>query len=58
MKSILVKRLKSSFEAFRKTLNKFIKSHEKFLAMCEKGQVYISEKVDVYDLRMPDFGVF
>lgn len=50
MKSILVKRLESSFEAFKKTLNRFIKSYEKFIAMCEAGQVYISKKVDVYDL--------
>ena len=50
MKSILVKRLESSFEAFKKTLNRFIKSYVKFLAMCEQGEVYISKKVDVYDL--------
>lgn len=35
MKSILVKRLESSFEAFKKSLNRFIKSYEMFLAMCE-----------------------
>lgn len=50
MKSILVKRLESSFEAFKKTLNRYIRSYEKFLAMCEQGEVYISKKVDVYDL--------
>ncbi len=50
MKSILVKRLESSFEAFKKTLNRFIKSYKKFLNMCQKGEVYISKKVDVYDL--------
>jgi superfamily II DNA/RNA helicase len=50
MKSILVKRLESSFEAFKKTLNRFIKSYVKFIDMCEKGKVYISKKVDVYDL--------
>ncbi len=50
MKSILIKRLESSFEAFKKTLNRFIKSYEKFLAMCQKGEVYISKKIDVYDL--------
>ena len=50
MKSILLKRLESSFEAFKKTLNRFIKSYEKFLAMCLDGEVYISKKVDVYDL--------
>jgi len=50
MKSILIKRLESSFEAFKKTLHRFIKSYEKFLAMCQNGEVYISKKVDVYDL--------
>lgn len=50
MKSILVKRLESSFEAFKRTLHRFIKSYEKFLKMCLDGEVYISKKVDVYDL--------
>lgn len=50
MKSILIKRLESSFLAFKKTLARFIKSHTKFLEMCKKGEVYISKKVDVYDL--------
>lgn len=50
MKSMLVKRLESSFYAFKKTLNRFIESHEKFIAMCETGTVYISKKVNVYDL--------
>jgi len=50
MKSILIKRLESSFEAFKKTLNRFVKSYEKFLDMCLNGEVYISKKVDVYDL--------
>lgn len=50
MKSILIKRLESSFEAFKKTLNRFIKSYEQFIDMCKKGNVYISKKVDVYNL--------
>jgi len=50
MKSILVKRLESSFYAFRNTLNRFQASYEKFIAMYEQGEVYISKKVDVYDL--------
>lgn len=50
MKSILVKRLESSFEAFKKTLGRFIKSYERFLNMCLDGKIYISKKVDVYDL--------
>lgn len=50
MKSILLKRLESSFYAFKKTLGRFILSYQKFIDMYEKGEVYISKKVDVYDL--------
>ena len=50
MKSILVKRLESSFFAFKNTLGRFQSSYEKFITMYEEGEVYISKKVDVYDL--------
>jgi superfamily II DNA/RNA helicase/HKD family nuclease len=50
MKSVLIKRLESSFEAFKKTLNRFITSYSRFLRMCDHGTVYISKKYDVYDL--------
>lgn len=50
MKGILVKRLESSFYAFMMTLSRFIESYEKFIKMAETGKVYISKKVDVYDL--------
>lgn len=50
MKGLLVKRLESSFYAFKKTLERFINSHEKFITMLDSGTVYISKKVDVYDL--------
>lgn len=50
MKSILVKRLESSFEAFKKSLNRFIHSYEKFITMCETGKVFISKKIDVYEM--------
>lgn len=50
MKSILVKRLESSFFAFKNTLARFQQSYEKFLDMYDAGEVYISKKVDVYDL--------
>ena len=50
MKGILVKRLESSFHAFRKTLARFVESYEKFIEMSKTGEVYISKKVDVYDL--------
>ena len=50
MRGVLVKRLESSFYAFRMTLSRFIDSYDKFIAMAENGKVYISKKVDVYDL--------
>lgn len=50
MKGILVKRLESSFFAFRKTLDRFIESYEKFIEMSKNGKIYISKKVNVYDL--------
>ena len=50
MKGILVKRLESSFYAFRMTLSRFIESYDKFIKMVESGTVYISKKVNIYDL--------
>lgn len=50
MKGILVKRLESSFYAFRMTLGRFISSYEQFIRMAKSGKVYISKKVNVYDL--------
>lgn len=50
MKGVLVKRLESSFYAFRMSLARFIDSYDKFIKMVETGKVYISKKVDVYDL--------
>lgn len=50
MKGILVKRLESSFHAFRMTLDRFILSYEKFINILNTGEVYISKKVNVYDL--------
>ena len=50
MKSVLVKRLESSFFAFKNTLRRFEESYKKFIDMYEKGEIYISKKVDVYDM--------
>ena len=51
MKGLLVKRLESSFYAFRMTLSRFIDSYERFIEMYNKtGDVWISKKIDVYDL--------
>ena len=50
MKGLLVKRLESSFFAFKQTLRRAIRSHERFLDMLDDGTVYISKRVSVYDL--------
>ena len=50
MKTLLVKRLESSFYAFRKTIEHFITSHQNFINMYDTGTVWISKKVNVYDM--------
>jgi superfamily II DNA or RNA helicase len=50
MKSILVKRLESSFHAFKQTLDRFIESYERFIEMYRNGTVYLGRDVDVFDL--------
>ncbi len=54
MRAILVKRLESSFYAFKQTLDRFINSYERFIAMVEQGTILISKQVDVYDLLERD----
>jgi len=54
MKVILVKRLESSFYAFRNTLDRFVESYINFIDMFNKGTILISKKVDVYDLLDED----
>ena len=49
MKTRLLKRLESSPSAFKKSLQNFIKSYESFINMVDRGTVYISKQVDVYD---------
>lgn len=44
MKVLLVKRLESSFYAFRKSIYRFIDSYEMFIKEYEKGNVYVSKK--------------
>jgi superfamily II DNA or RNA helicase len=44
MKILLVKRLESSFFAFRNSIKRFIHSYEMFLDQFDKGQVYVSKK--------------
>ncbi len=54
MKGILVKRLESSFHAFKKSVVRFVDSYRKFIDMYKQGTVYISKKVDVYDFLDAD----
>lgn len=56
MKVLLVKRLESSFHAFKKTLERFIKSHELFIGTYEKGKVYFSPKhlQKIFDLLVSE----
>ncbi len=54
MKSVLVKRLESSFYAFRRTLERFIISYQRFIEMYNNGTVYISKKINVYDFLEND----
>jgi superfamily II DNA/RNA helicase len=56
MKILLVKRLESSFRAFRLTVARFIRSYERVLTEFQKGQVYISKKHinKVFDLLEAD----
>jgi superfamily II DNA/RNA helicase/HKD family nuclease len=44
MKILLIKRLESSFFAFRNSVDRFIRSYEIFIEEFNKGNVYISKK--------------
>ncbi|MCX5718321.1 MAG: helicase-related protein, partial [Nitrospirae bacterium] len=44
MKILLVKRLESSFFAFKNSIDRFIYSYEMFIKEFEKGNVYVSKK--------------
>ena len=50
MKGILVKRLESSFYAFKKSVGRFVSSYENFIQMFGEGRVLISKNINVYDL--------
>ena len=56
MKILLVKRLESSFDAFRQTLDRFIKSHELVLKAFDQGFVYISKKYSSQVLEFMEAG--
>lgn len=50
MKGIPIKRLESSFYAFSMTLGRFIESYQQFIEQSWNRKVYISKKINVYDL--------
>jgi len=56
MKILLIKRLESSFHAFRLTLARFIRSYDRVIEEFQKGHVYISKKHinKVFDLLETD----
>jgi superfamily II DNA/RNA helicase len=56
MKILLVKRLESSFHAFRLTVGRFIWSYERVINEFQKGHVYISKKHinKIFDLLEAD----
>jgi superfamily II DNA/RNA helicase len=54
MRVLLVKRLESSFFAFRNTIERFIESYQQFIDMVDAGTVYIGEDVDISELMDRD----
>jgi superfamily II DNA/RNA helicase len=56
MKILLIKRLESSFHAFRLTLDRFIRSYERVIEEFHKGHVYISKEHinKIFDLLETD----
>jgi superfamily II DNA/RNA helicase len=56
MKILMVKRLESSFHAFRESLGRFISSYERMIAEFHKGNVYISKDYinKIFDLLEQD----
>ncbi|MCL2721308.1 MAG: SNF2-related protein [Treponema sp.] len=49
MKGILIKRLESSFCAFKKTVERFAESYRSFIKMYKAGEVYIGKK-NIFEL--------
>lgn len=56
MKVLMIKRLESSFHAFRLTLDRFIHTYERVIEEFKKGHVYISKKHinKIFDLLETD----
>ncbi|TMS41017.1 MAG: helicase [Methanobacterium sp.] len=56
MKILLLKRLESSFHAFKQSVKRFIYSYENFIGHYRKGQIYVSKKYTnkIFDLLEND----
>ncbi|MCB9137564.1 MAG: helicase [Caldilineaceae bacterium] len=54
MKGILVKRLESSFYAFKRSLTRFIASYEDFIYMMLEGTVLLGKNIHIWDLLDED----
>lgn len=47
MKTLMVKRIDSSFHAFKKTLNRFLQANEAMIKMIEANRIFIAPKLKV-----------
>ncbi|TQO38690.1 phospholipase D-like protein [Arenibacter algicola] len=54
MRTLLVKRIDSSFYAFKKSLQRFTDATEMMLQMFDNGRIYIAPNVNVNELLMED----
>lgn len=54
MKTLLVKRIDSSFYAFKKSLNRFTEATEAMIKMFEKGVIFIAPNVNVNEYVMEE----
>ncbi|SMN01107.1 FIG003033: Helicase domain protein [uncultured Candidatus Thioglobus sp.] len=54
MKTLLLKRMDSSFYAFKQTLERFIQSSEIMLKMIENNQIIIAPKININDYILND----
>ena len=50
MKNVLMKRLESSFYAFKESIKRFIDIYEKFIVMYKNGAIYVGNNYDIYKL--------
>jgi len=54
MKSLIIKRLESSFYAFSKTIERFKISYEKFIKMYDSGKIYFGKDFNISDLEFDE----